>query len=517
MSQTKETNANQLDSQDVGLIFVREYYTFLNKKPHRLHAFYNKDSLFVRGDEGTITNTAKGQEEIRKKIEECRFEDCKVLVTQVDSQTSANGGILIQVLGEMCNHNGPSQKFSQTFFLAPQPNGFYVLNDIFRFLKDEVEMDYYSCDPTTPPPVRKESPIPLRRIETVIVETPVSPVMYEQRIQEPMMKPVETIVIERADSPVPVVEEKKKKSHGDKASKAEAKAEQKAEAVKAEPKVETKPEPKVEPKVEVKTDTAKAESKVEAKSEPKVEKTESKVDQKTEQKQQQQKQTEKINPPPAQASPKPSAPKTWANLTAAAAAPSPTSTAATPSATPSATPTNTNTTTTTTTTATAVTGNSTTPSTPAVTSTPNTEKTNEKPQNKNQSNRKIIDPTQIFVKLVNESVHEEQLLEAFNKFGTVKSCNIARQRSCAFVEFASPDACQKALAQHKVTLSNGQHVLAEERRYNVGQQNNHQRYQNNRPQNNSFDQRRSNNNRRQNQQNQNTRQQQGKGRGSGNK
>ncbi|OBZ86568.1 putative G3BP-like protein, partial [Choanephora cucurbitarum] len=224
MSQTKETNANQLDSQDVGLIFVREYYTFLNKKPHRLHAFYNKDSLFVRGDEGTITNTAKGQEEIRKKIEECRFEDCKVLVTQVDSQTSANGGILIQVLGEMCNHNGPSQKFSQTFFLAPQPNGFYVLNDIFRFLKDEVEMDYYSCDPTptTPPPVRKESPIPLRRIETVIVETPVSPVMYEQRIQEPMMKPVETIVIERADSPVPVVGEKKKKSHGDKASKAEA-------------------------------------------------------------------------------------------------------------------------------------------------------------------------------------------------------------------------------------------------------------------------------------------------------
>lgn len=51
-----------LESQDVGLIFVREYYTFLNKKPHRLHAFYGKDSLFTRGDEGVSVTVAKGQE-----------------------------------------------------------------------------------------------------------------------------------------------------------------------------------------------------------------------------------------------------------------------------------------------------------------------------------------------------------------------------------------------------------------------------------------------------------------------
>jgi hypothetical protein len=130
--------------QDVGLIFVREYYTFLNKKPHRLYAFYNDDSVFVRGDEGVVSTTYKGQEEIRKKIEQCQFVDCKVLVTQVDSQVSANNGILVQVLGEMCNDNGPSKKFSQTFYLATQPNGYYVLNDIFRFLKDEVEIDNYN-------------------------------------------------------------------------------------------------------------------------------------------------------------------------------------------------------------------------------------------------------------------------------------------------------------------------------------------------------------------------------------
>lgn len=159
---------NVLASQDVGLIFVREYYTFLNKSPHRLHGFYSEDSFMVRGDEGEVVETICGQEvmtqfwktmqdlshlitisglqEIRKKIKEMDFQDCRVLVTQVDSQISANNGILVQVLGEMCNRDAPLQKFSQTFFLAPQPNGYYVLNDIFRFLKDEVNIDYYTCE-----------------------------------------------------------------------------------------------------------------------------------------------------------------------------------------------------------------------------------------------------------------------------------------------------------------------------------------------------------------------------------
>lgn len=69
LSPSKEVTATQ-SSQDVGLIFVREYYTFLNKKPNRLHAFYSKDSLFVRGDEGAITETAKGQE-----VKNCRFSE----------------------------------------------------------------------------------------------------------------------------------------------------------------------------------------------------------------------------------------------------------------------------------------------------------------------------------------------------------------------------------------------------------------------------------------------------------
>lgn len=40
------------------------------------------------------------------------------------------------------NNNGTQwRKFTQTFFLAEQPNGFFVLNDIFRYLKDEEEIE----------------------------------------------------------------------------------------------------------------------------------------------------------------------------------------------------------------------------------------------------------------------------------------------------------------------------------------------------------------------------------------
>ncbi len=69
------------------------------------------------------------------------FNDCKVFVSNIDSQSSANGGIVIQVLGEMSNKEGPWRKFAQTFFLAEQPNGYFVLNDIFRYLKDEEDTE----------------------------------------------------------------------------------------------------------------------------------------------------------------------------------------------------------------------------------------------------------------------------------------------------------------------------------------------------------------------------------------
>ncbi len=99
-------------------------------------------------------------QEIHDKITDLSFNDCKVLVSNVDVQLSSNEGILIQVLGEMSNDSRPSQKFAQTFFLAQQEKGFYVLNDIFRYLKEDVDSEYgdpaeagYEAVPTEEPSV----------------------------------------------------------------------------------------------------------------------------------------------------------------------------------------------------------------------------------------------------------------------------------------------------------------------------------------------------------------------------
>ena len=61
-------------------------------------------------------------------------------VTNVDSQESAKS-ILVQVIGEMSNRAAPHRKFVQTFILAEQPTGYYVLNDVFRYIVDEEEED----------------------------------------------------------------------------------------------------------------------------------------------------------------------------------------------------------------------------------------------------------------------------------------------------------------------------------------------------------------------------------------
>src|SRR6202035_4121720 len=75
------------------------------------------------------------------------FKDCLVMLSSVDSLASLNGGIVIQVLGELSNNDAPSQKFAQTFFLAEQPAGYFVLNDIFRYIKEDIESDFEEADP----------------------------------------------------------------------------------------------------------------------------------------------------------------------------------------------------------------------------------------------------------------------------------------------------------------------------------------------------------------------------------
>ncbi|KAF9608579.1 hypothetical protein IFM89_010011 [Coptis chinensis] len=63
------------------------------------------------------------------------YKECKAEIKTIDAQDSYKGGVVVQVTGWLI----VKRKFTQSFFLAPQDKGYFVLNDVFR-LMDEYEM-----------------------------------------------------------------------------------------------------------------------------------------------------------------------------------------------------------------------------------------------------------------------------------------------------------------------------------------------------------------------------------------
>ncbi|KAI8901460.1 hypothetical protein BC833DRAFT_562476 [Globomyces pollinis-pini] len=139
MNMTNSSRDQKVNPDHIGWLFVQQYYTFLNESPERLHLFYNRNSCFVHGQEGENVPTFLGQKDINVQIASLGFNQCKVFVSNVDSQNSMNGGVIVQVLGELSNNGEACHKFCQTFFLAEQPEGYFVLNDIFRYLKEDID------------------------------------------------------------------------------------------------------------------------------------------------------------------------------------------------------------------------------------------------------------------------------------------------------------------------------------------------------------------------------------------
>ncbi|KAH8889311.1 hypothetical protein GQ53DRAFT_825621 [Thozetella sp. PMI_491] len=142
-STTESTSAagastNNLPKDEVGWYFVEQYYTTLSKSPEKLHLFYGKRSQYVYGREAEVTNVSVGRQAIQERIKALDIQDCKVRISNVDSQGSGEN-IVIQVIGETSNKAAEPKKFVQTFILAQQPSGYFVLNDIFRFIDEDID------------------------------------------------------------------------------------------------------------------------------------------------------------------------------------------------------------------------------------------------------------------------------------------------------------------------------------------------------------------------------------------
>jgi hypothetical protein len=136
---------------------------------------------------------------INERIKELEFKDTKVRVTNVDSQGS-DSNIVIQVIGEISNNNNAHRRFVQTFVLAAQTNGYFVLNDIFRYLADDSVEDEEAAAIETSAGIQE--PAPTAEVET---ETPATHEVAtsEQDLVEVDNKLNETVEAEEITEPAP--------------------------------------------------------------------------------------------------------------------------------------------------------------------------------------------------------------------------------------------------------------------------------------------------------------------------
>ncbi|KAE8716013.1 RNA binding protein, putative isoform 2 [Hibiscus syriacus] len=122
----KEGNpAGTPSAQVVGNVFVEHYYQILHQSPNLVHRFYQDSSCLSRPDMyGNMTTVTTMQ-------------DYTAEIKTADAQDSFEKGVIVLVTGCLTGKDNVRRKFTQTFFLAPQDKGYFVLNDVFRYVEDK--------------------------------------------------------------------------------------------------------------------------------------------------------------------------------------------------------------------------------------------------------------------------------------------------------------------------------------------------------------------------------------------
>ncbi|KAK8631056.1 hypothetical protein V6N13_079821 [Hibiscus sabdariffa] len=118
----------------VGSYFVGQYYQVLQQQPDLVHQFYSEDSTMVRVD-GDSSESASSMLQIHALVMSLNF--TAIEIKTINSLDSWNRGVLVMVSGSVkIKDFSGRRKFVQTFFLAPQEKGYFVLSDILQFIDD---------------------------------------------------------------------------------------------------------------------------------------------------------------------------------------------------------------------------------------------------------------------------------------------------------------------------------------------------------------------------------------------
>ncbi|PSS14104.1 G3BP-like protein [Actinidia chinensis var. chinensis] len=136
MAEAIEAAMQPFSAQVVGNAFVQQYYRIQHLSPALVHRFYQDISKLGRPeDDGTMSITTTMQA-INAKILSLNYGEYNTEIKSVDAQESYNGGVHVLVTGHLDGKDIMIRNFTQTFFLAPQDKGYFVLNDMVRYVED---------------------------------------------------------------------------------------------------------------------------------------------------------------------------------------------------------------------------------------------------------------------------------------------------------------------------------------------------------------------------------------------
>ncbi|KAL7094641.1 hypothetical protein ACP275_11G116700 [Erythranthe tilingii] len=123
-------------AQVVGNAFVEQYYHILHHSPELVYRFYQDSSVLSRPDSSGLVTTVTTMDSINDTICSLDYKNYKAVIKTADAQDSFNEGVIVLVTGCLTGKDNMQTKFAQTFFLAPQDKGYYVLNDVFRYVDE---------------------------------------------------------------------------------------------------------------------------------------------------------------------------------------------------------------------------------------------------------------------------------------------------------------------------------------------------------------------------------------------
>ncbi|XP_072955654.1 nuclear transport factor 2 isoform X1 [Typha angustifolia] len=142
--QQQNSAASPPSAQVVGNAFVHQYYHILHQSPELVYRFYQESSKLGRPEEHGGMSSLTTLEAINEKILSMDF--VRAEIKTVGAQESLGGGVIVLVTGHLTGKDNVKRDFTQSFFLAPQDKGYFVLNDMFRYIGEDEQDDHQGGD-----------------------------------------------------------------------------------------------------------------------------------------------------------------------------------------------------------------------------------------------------------------------------------------------------------------------------------------------------------------------------------